>query len=307
MTDTPTDAELIADLLALLDPAPIGPDMFQGPRKKGGVGRVFGGQVIAQALIAAERTVEPDRAAHSLHAYFLRGGSEDHPITLSVDRQLDGGSFSNRRVIASQPGPDGAPQSILNLAASFQKHQPGLEHERVELPDVPHPGELESDHVMRARFAEKVPERARRFFLEPRPIEIRAANARHWMSEGPQEPVQNAWFRARSALPDDPRIHRAVLAYLSDMQLLGTSIMPHGLSWMRGEVKSASLDHAIWFHAPFRADQWLLYSCDSPWSGGSRGFNRGQLFQNGRLVASVAQEGMIRPVEPKPRPDEGAG
>jgi acyl-CoA thioesterase-2 len=306
MTDTTTNTlrnqQLVADLLELLDPTPLGDDRFEGPRKKGGVGRVFGGQVIAQALIAAERTVDPDRAAHSLHAYFLRGGSEDHPIQLSVDRQLDGGSFSNRRVVASQPGPDGEMHPILNLTASFQKHQPGLEHERAVQPTVPSPDELESDEVLRQQVAEKMPERSRRFFTEARPIEIKAATGRHWLTEGPQEPIQNSWFRARSTLPDDPVIHRAVLAYLSDMQLLGTSIMPHGLSWMRGEVKSASLDHAIWFHAPFRADQWMLYHCESPWSGGSRGFNTGQIFQDGRLIASVAQEGMIRRMEPRARP-----
>jgi acyl-CoA thioesterase-2 len=301
MTDRPDPETLVADLLALLDPRPVGPDRFEGPRKKDGVGRVFGGQVIAQALIAAERTVADDRAAHSLHAYFLRGGSEDHPIDLAVDRQLDGGSFSNRRVVASQPGPDGTLQPILNLSASFQKHQPGLEHERAEMPDVPGPDDLPSDQNLREEVAEKLPERARQFFAAPRPIEIRSATGRHWLSSEPLEPVQHAWFRACSPLPGDPRIHRAVLAYLSDMQLLGTSIMPHGLSWLRGEVKSASLDHAIWFHAPFRADEWMLYSCDSPWSGGSRGFNRGQIFQDGRLVASVAQEGMIRPVEPRAR------
>ncbi|MFN6935395.1 MAG: acyl-CoA thioesterase, partial [Tsuneonella sp.] len=217
------------------------------------------------------------------------------------DRQLDGGSFSNRRVVASQPGPDGATQPILNLAASFQKDQPGLEHERADPPVVPRPEDLRTDEELRAEIAPSLPERVRRMFAEPRPIEIRAATGRHWLTEGPQEPVQNSWFRARSTIPDDPRIHRAVLAYLSDMQLLGTSIMPHGLSWMRGEVKSASLDHAIWFHAPFRADEWMLYTCDSPWSGGSRGFNRGQIFQDGRLIASVAQEGMIRRNEPRTR------
>jgi acyl-CoA thioesterase-2 len=289
-TPPPDDHALTADLLQLLDVAQTGEDRFEGPRKKGGVGRVFGGQVIAQALVAAERTVDPDRAAHSLHAYFLRGGSEDYPIELTVDRQFDGGSFSNRRVVASQQG-----KPILNLAASFQKHQPGLEHERTDLPDVPSPDQLESDEVLREQVAANLSERARRIFTEPRPIEIKAATGRHWLTEGPQPPVQNSWFRARAPLPDEPVIHRAVLAYLSDMQLLGTSIMPHGLSWMRGEVRSASLDHAIWFHAPFRADEWLLYHCESPWSGGSRGFNRGEIFQNGRLVASVAQEGMIRP------------
>ena len=301
MTDRPVPETLVADLLALLDPRSVGPDRFEGPRKKDGVGRVFGGQVIAQALIAAKRTVDDDRAAHSLHAYFLRGGSEDHPIDLAVDRQLDGGSFSNRRVVASQPGPDGGLHPILNLSASFQKHQPGLEHERAEMPDVPGPDDLPSDQDLREEVAEKLPERARQFFAAPRPIEIRSATGRHWLSSERREPVQHAWVRACSALPGDARIHRAVLAYLSDMQLLGTSIMPHGLSWLRGEVKSASLDHAIWFHAPFRADEWMLYTCDSPWSGGSRGFNRGQIFQDGRLVASVAQEGMIRQVEPRAR------
>lgn len=295
MTDTPTPEKLVADLLLLLDLEPRGPDRFEGRRKEDGIGRVFGGQVIAQALAAAERTVEDDRAAHSLHAYFLRGGSEDHTIDYAVDRQFDGGSFSNRRVVAGQQG-----TSIFNMAVSFQRHQQGLEHQIAEMPQMPEPEELEADDVVRAQFAEKLSGRARAFFTQPRPIEIRAGNARHWMSEGPQPPVQNSWFRAKAPLPDDPRIHRAVLAYLTDMQLLGTSIMPHGLSWMRGEVKSASLDHTIWFHDHFRADEWLLYATDSPWSGGNRGFNRGQIFtRDGRLVASVAQEGMIRKVEPR--------
>lgn len=295
MTQAPTPEKLVADLLLLLDLEPRGPDRFEGRRKEGGIGRVFGGQVIAQALAAAERTVEEDRAAHSLHAYFLRGGSEDHTIGYAVDRQFDGGSFSNRRVVASQNG-----TPIFNMAVSFQREQDGLEHQVAEMPPVPSPEELESDDVLRAQFADKLDGRARAFFMQPRPIEIRASNARHWMSEGPQPPVQNSWFRAKAPLPDDPRVHRAVLAYLSDMQLLGTSIMPHGLSWMRGQVKSASLDHAIWFHGPFRADDWLLYATDSPWSGGNRGFNRGQIFaRDGRLVASVAQEGMIRKVAPR--------
>ncbi|RJX68537.1 acyl-CoA thioesterase II [Tsuneonella suprasediminis] len=299
MIDRPTDEQLVSGLIALLDPAPQGPDRFEGPRNPGGVGRVFGGQVIAQALVAAERTVSEDRAAHSLHAYFLRGGSEDHPITLDIERDFDGGSFSNRRVVALQPGRDGSPSPILNLTASFQREQPGPEHQEAVAPDVPDPDDLEPDDVLRARYAEKLEGPARAFFLRPRPIEIRATAPAHWTSREPQKPTQASWFRARTRLPDDPRMHRAVLAYLSDMQLLGTSLLPHGISWLRGEVKSASLDHALWFHAPFRADEWLLYVTDSPWSGGSRGFNRGQIFQNGRLIASVAQEGMIRRVDPK--------
>ena len=295
MTESETPEKLIADLLLLLDLEPRGTDRYEGRRKQGGVGRVFGGQVIAQALIAAERTVADDRAAHSLHAYFLRGGSEDHPIDYAVDRQFDGGSFSNRRVVASQQG-----TAIFNMAVSFQRQQKGLEHQVAVMPDVPPPETLETDDVLRARYAKKLGGIAKHILTQPRPIEIRAVTPRHWMSSEPHEPFQNSWFRAKAALPDDPRIHRAVLAYFSDMQLLGTAIMPHGLSWIRGEVKSASLDHAVWFHDDFRADDWLLYATDSPWSGGNRGFNRGQIFTaDGRLVASVAPEGMIRKVEPK--------
>jgi len=290
------DADAVANLLRILDVQRDGDsDTFTGPRKGDGVGRVFGGQVIAQALVAAERTVEEDRTPHSLHAYFLRGGSEDHDIELSVDRQFDGGSFSNRRVVASQQG-----RPILNLACSFQREQPGVHHQLPEMPDVPDPDTLESEDVQRARVAEKVGEPLKTFMLQKRPIEARPVGKRHWLSDEPSEPLQHGWFRARAALPDDPRVHRAVLAWLSDTQLLGTAALPHGLSWARGELKSASLDHAIWFHEPFRADEWLLYSCDSPWSGNSRGFNRGSIFsRDGRLVASVAQEGMIRKVEPK--------
>lgn len=286
----PTPEQLVGWLVRLLDVKPAGEDHFTGRRKRGGVGRVFGGQVIAQALAAAEATVDPDRACHSLHAYFLRGGSEDHEIDFAVARDFDGGSFSNRRVVASQLG-----RPILNLAASFQRAEQGLSHRAAPMPHVPPPASLEPEAELRLRYAESLSPKVRAVFLRPRPIELRSAEARHWANPAPAPPHANTWFRAIAPLPDDPRIHRAVLAYASDMGLLGTCMLPHGLSWARGEVISASLDHAIWFHDDFRADEWLLYSTHSPWSDTGRGFNTGQIFaQDGRLVASVSQEGMIR-------------
>ncbi|MDE2435428.1 MAG: acyl-CoA thioesterase II [Sphingomonadales bacterium] len=290
-----TPEQLVSGLIKLLEVKPQGQDQFIGRKKRGGVGRVFGGQVIAQALLAAEATVDPARAAHSLHAYFLRGGSEDFETDYAVERDFDGGSFSNRRVVASQQG-----RPILNLTASFQKQEQGLHHVDAPMPDVPPPESLESETVVRRRFADQARPEQRHHFLAPRPVEMRAVEGRHWTNPKPAPPRSHSWFRAVAPLPDDPRIHRAILAYASDMTLLGTAMLPHGLSWSRGEVMSASLDHAVWFHEPFRADEWLLYATDSPWSGYGRGFNRGQVFtRDGRLVASVAQEGMIRRVVPK--------
>lgn len=291
----PTPEELVAELVLLLDLIPRGTDRFEGRRKKDGVGRVFGGQVVAQALAAAERTVDEDRVPHSVHAYFLRGGSEDHPICLAADRQFDGRSFSNRRVVAGQNG-----TPILNLAASFQREQDGLHHQHGQMPDVPAPEELKSDAELRAQHWDELTELERFMASRPRPFEMRPVAPTAFMRREPGEPIQHVWLRTKAPLPDEARIHRAVLAYASDMYLLGTSILPFGFSPMRGEVKMASLDHAIWFHEPFRCDDWLLYSMDAPWSGHSRGFTRGQFFsRDGRLVASTAQEGMIRKVEPK--------
>jgi acyl-CoA thioesterase-2 len=290
-----TPEQLVSGLIKLLEPKVHGEDRYEGRKKRGGVGRVFGGQVIAQALLAAEDTVEPDRPAHSLHAYFLRGGAEEFSIDYQVARDFDGGSFSNRRVVASQQG-----RPILNLTASFQREQEGLHHVDADMPDVPGPEELESETDVRRRFADSARPEARHHFLSPRPVEMRAVEGRHWTNPTPAPPRSHSWFKAVAPLPDDPRIHRAVLAFASDMTLLGTCALPHGLSWARGEVISASLDHAVWFHEPFRADEWLLYATDSPWSGGGRGFNRGRIFtQDGRLIASVAQEGMIRKAIPK--------
>jgi acyl-CoA thioesterase-2 len=297
MADAPAPSrqDLVRWLIKLLDVQEQGGDRFGGRKKRDGVGRVFGGQVIAQALAAAERTVDEARHAHSLHAYFLRAGSEDFAIDFAVERDFDGGSFSNRRVVASQQG-----RPILNLTASFHKREDGLEHQLLEMPDVPDPETLPSAADLRRQFADTASEAQRRMFLQPRPIELRALEGMHWANAAPATPRLHTWLRTVAPLPDDPRLHRAVLAFASDMGLLGTCILPHGLSWTRGEIVSASLDHAIWFHDDFRADDWLLYATDSPWSGRGRGFNRGSIFsRDGRLVASVAQEGMIRRTRPK--------
>jgi len=285
----PTPQELVTQLTTLLDVEEIDTDLYRGPRLPGGVGRVFGGQVIAQALQAAQRSVEGDRTAHSLHAYFMRPGDENHPIIFRVVRDFEGRSFANRRVIAMQKG-----RPILNMTASFQLPSDGLHHQ-FDMPDVPDPDQLRSERELREEIRDQVPEKFRRFFLRARPIEIRPVNPRNWFAPDKIEPHQHSWFRVVAPLPDDPALHRAMLAYASDMTLLGTCLLPHGVSWMTGEVQTASLDHAIWLHEPFRFDEWLLYTTDSPWSGHARGFNRGRIYaRDGRLVASVAQEGLIR-------------
>jgi acyl-CoA thioesterase-2 len=294
MTTTPTPADLAADLVDLLDVEEIDTDLYRGRRSRDGVGRVFGGQVIAQALQAAQRSTDAPKVAHSLHAYFMRAGSEDHPIVYRVVRDFEGRSFATRRVIAMQRG-----QPILNLAASFQAPEEGFHHQD-RMPDVPAPDTLKTEAELRAAASEHVDERFRRQLTRPRPIEIRPVFPRKWFNPTPTDPVQHSWFRVVANIGDDPAVHRAVLAYASDMALLGTCMLPHGVNWTTPGFQSASLDHAIWIHEPLRADEWLLYATDSPWSGHARGMNRGQIFTaDGRLVASVAQEGLIRMREKK--------
>ena len=288
MTDT-TSATLAAGLVDLLEIEEIDTDLYRGKRQPGGVGRVFGGQVIAQALQAAQRSTEAPKAAHSLHAYFMRPGSEDHPIVFRVVRDFEGRSFATRRVIAMQKG-----QPILNMAASFQTPEEGLHHQDA-MPDVPQPEALTSDHDLRVEAAGSIPDTFRRHLLRARPIEIRPVNPRSWLNPEVREPFQASWFRLCAPIGEDPAMHRAILAYASDMTLLGTCTLPHGVNWLTRDLQTASLDHALWLHEDFRADDWLLYATDSPWAGHARGFNRGSIFaRDGRLVASVAQEGLIR-------------
>ncbi|MEM1051205.1 MAG: acyl-CoA thioesterase II [Pseudomonadota bacterium] len=299
MSDTSDYARLVDGLVKLLTVERITTDIYLGPAQKDGIGRVFGGQVIAQALQAAQASVPDTKAAHSLHAYFLRGGREGLPIEYRIQRDFDGRSFSNRRVIASQESGDGTATPILNLTASFQTPEEGLEHLDSLMPKVDAPEDLKPDmetrRAMIDMMGDKVSDTQRALALRPRPIEMRTTDKLHWMNAEPKEPRAHSWFKTASTLPNDPALHRAVIAYASDYTLLGTSALPHGLSWMRGELVGASLDHTLWFHQDVRADDWLLYATDSPWSGGGRGFNRGSIFNRaGQLIASAAQEGMVR-------------
>ncbi|KPP82202.1 MAG: acyl-CoA thioesterase II TesB [Oceanicaulis sp. HLUCCA04] len=284
------DVQGLAEGLArLLTVEELDTDLYRGPRNPGGKGRVFGGQVVGQALRSAAASVDPDRVAHSLHAYFMRAGNEDYPIIFRVERDFDGGSFSTRRVIAMQKG-----QPILNMAASFQRREEGLSHADT-MPDVPRPEALKSEAELAIEQKDTLPEAFFTMVTRPRPIELKPVGP--WAPGNPPklEPVRHIWFRVRGDMGDDPLLHQAALAYASDMALLGTSMQPHGVSWVSPGLQSASLDHAVWFHGDVRMDEWLLYATDSPWAGGGRGFNRGRLFtRDGRLVASTAQEGLIR-------------
>ncbi|HEU0044608.1 acyl-CoA thioesterase II [Sphingomonas sp.] len=290
----PPPETLAANLVALLDVEEIDTDLYRGARLPDGRGRVFGGQVIAQALQAAQRSVD-DKDAHSLHAYFMRAGDENFPIIYRVVRDYDGKSFANRRVIALQRG-----QPILNMIASFQAPEEGLHHQD-PIPDVPGPETLKSESELRRDAAEDMPEKFRAFFLRrASPIDIRPLHPRSWFKPVQREPRNASWFRVVAPIGDDPAMHRAVLAYASDMALMATSMMPHGVNWTTPGMQSASLDHVLWLHEPVRADEWMLYATDSPWAGHGRGMNRGSIFsQDGRLVASVAQEGLIRLRQPK--------
>jgi acyl-CoA thioesterase-2 len=282
----------IAEVLDLLNLEKIEENIFRGVSPKDRLQRVFGGQVLGQALMAANRTVE-DRLCHSLHAYFLRAGDPKVPILYEVDRSRDGASFTSRRVVAIQHG-----RPIFTLEASFQKDEPGYEH-AFERPEVPEPESLKGDDELRAAIADEVPEEFRDW-AKPRPIETRPVDPRPYFKPGKRPPQEMAWIRTAGALPDDPALHRSVAAFASDMSIIGTALLPHGIGWYDERVQLASLDHAMWFHRPFRIDDWLLFVQDSPSSYGARGFNRGLLFaRDGALVASVAQEGLMRPVRSK--------
>ena len=249
---------------------------------------MFGGQVLGQALSAAHHTVST-RRAHSLHAYFLRRGDINAPIIYEVDRARDGGSFSVRRVVAIQHG-----RPIFNLAASFQKHEIGLEHQ-ADMPEVIGPDGLQDLTEVDPDILQKIPEKMRRFLTDKRPFEFRPVQPVNFAEPAKLPPARQVWIRAVDKLPDDPELHQNLLAYVSDYELLGASTLPHGLPFGRGLVQMASLDHALWFHRALRVDDWLLYSLDSPNASGSRGFARGQFFtQDGTLVASSAQEGLVR-------------
>ncbi|MDY8109482.1 acyl-CoA thioesterase II [Fulvimarina sp. 2208YS6-2-32] len=282
--------EAVTKLLEILDLETLETNLFRGASPHEARQRVFGGQVVAQALVAAQRTVPADRFCHSLHSYFLRGGDPAAPIIYDVDRIRDGGSFTTRRVVAIQHG-----QPIFLLSASFQIVEEGFDHQ-IDMPDVPGPDDVPHGEALNERILRHAPAAVKAYWQRPRPIEFRPVLLDHYLTEDRLEPIQRIWVRCGREIGDDPNLNAAVLAYLSDMTLLDTSLFAHGLSVFDARVQAASLDHSMWFHRRVRVSDWLLYAQDSPSSSGGRGLTRGSFHtREGALVASVAQEGLIRP------------
>ena len=280
----------LRDLLDLLDLEQIDRDIFRGRSPDEGWQRVYGGQVIGHALVAASRTVsEPKRLTHSLHGYFLRPGDTTIPILYDVDRIRDGKSFSTRRVVAIQRG-----KAIFSMAASFHDAEEGLSHQ-FERPAAPPPEQCITEQALIDEYIEHYPDAAEIYDKRARPIEMRYVDPVRDHAPEPMPPEQHVWIRTVDSMPDDPRLNQCLLAYASDMTLIDTSYRPHAVNWCDQNFQVASLDHAMWFHRPVRTDEWLLYQQDSPFSGGARGFSRGTFFdQSGQLIASCAQEGLIR-------------
>lgn len=280
---------VVPELVALLTLERLEDNLFRGQSRDIGTKYVFGGQVLGQALSAAQQTVEDTRAVHSIHAYFLRAGDIEAPIIYHVDRTRDGHSFSVRRVTAIQHG-----QPIFVFAASFQHDEPGVSHQ-FHMPEVPMPEDVEPNVAPSAEVMEKLPAKMQRWLSRMGPFEMRPIYPRDEVKPPKRPPYQQVWLRLIDKVADAPELHRALLAYASDFYLLGTTTFPHGISYYQPNVQMASLDHAMWFHRPFRVDDWLLYSLDSPTAQNARGLARGQFFtRDGILVASTAQEGLIR-------------
>lgn len=276
----------LPELLKILDLERIEDNLFRGDSRDIGAPQVFGGQVLGQALVAASRTVA-GRQVHSLHAYFLRRGDLSVPIVFEVDRSRDGGSFTSRRVVAIQHG-----QPILTMSASFQVDEPGLDHQ-APMPAAPPPESLRDLAVVEAEMIERMPHKVTGYFRNQRPFEFRAVHPDDYLTREKRPAAKLVWFRVIGELPDDQALHRCLLTYVSDYHLLPTATMPHGVSFL--ELQVASIDHAIWFHRDLRVDDWLLYAIESPSASGARGFSRGTIHaRDGRLVASVAQEGLMR-------------
>jgi acyl-CoA thioesterase II len=283
-------SEPIDQLINLLDLEEIEKNHYRANSPSEGWQRVYGGQVLGQALVAASRTVEQDRQAHSLHGYFLRPGDMKVPILYKVDRIRDGRSFTTRRVVAIQHG-----RAIFSMSISFQVEEKGQLSHQFDMPAAPPPESLRDEMDIRREQMAKHPQLFEGHGITTRPIEFRPINPADMINPVPQEPRQMAWMRTRGRLPDDLRLHQCVLAYLSDWSLLDTATLPHGISYLQNNIQMASLDHAMWFHRPFRADEWLLYVQDSPSASGARGFNRGLIYaRDGSLVASATQEGLMR-------------
>lgn len=289
MSRNPENPSPMQELIATLDIEKIEENLFRGTSPQVGWQRVFGGQVVAQALVAAQRTVDAERPVHSLHAYFMRPGDPAVPILYQVERIRDGASFSTRRVVAVQHG-----KAIFALSSSFQIIEGGYDHQIVK-PTVPMPEELMGEAQFKELFLAEAPEPVKRYWKRNRPIEVRPTSLVHYLTKEKLEPRQDVWVRTLGDVPDDPAVRAAVLAYLSDMTLLDASLYPHGTSIFDPRLQAASLDHAMWFHRPVSFDDWLLYTQDSPSASGARGMTRGSIYsREGVLIASVAQEGLIR-------------
>ena len=294
MSEPTPAARLVDELVDLMQLEPLGGDRFRAQSEDLGTPAVFGGQVLGQSLMAASRTVDGDRPVHSMHAYFLLPG-EHAPIDYAVDRVRDGRSFTTRHVVARQ-----GERIIFEMSASFQTADPGVEHQS-PMPAVAGPEGVKSDLQRRIELGDRLPERVRIKGVQPHGIEFRSVEADDLLMPARREAERSIWMRTIAPLPDDPLMHRALLAYASDHGLLGAALLPHGLSYMQPGVRMASLDHAMWFHRDFRLDDWLLYRLDSPSASGARGLARGSIYtRDGRLVASTAQEGMLRARDPHP-------
>ncbi len=282
--------QLLEDLIKVIRLERLEMNLFRGESRDIGSPQVFGGQVLGQALMAAAATVE-GRVVHSLHAYFLRRGDVDAPIVYEVDRARDGRHFSTRRVVAIQHG-----EQIFNMSASFQSHEEGLDHQ-VRMPAVPPPESLAgAESYIRAALP-KLPERLAKLLGQQRPFDFRPVEPPSFLDPGKRAPQKSLWLRAVDRLPDEESLHRCLLAYVADFHLLDTALNPHGISPLSPKVVMASIDHAMWFHRPFRVDDWLLCTIDSPSASGARGFTQGNVFdRDGVLVASLAQEGLLRMV-----------
>lgn len=286
--------DVLDELLELLKLEKIEENIFRGNSQDLGFGNIFGGQVLGQALSAAYRTVPKERKAHSMHAYFILPGDPSLPIVYQVDCIRDGRSFTTRRVVAIQKG-----RAIFSMSASFQIDEPGFDHQ-VDPPDVSGPEGIESEIEMARKFEDKIPASLRNQILCVKPIEIRPVNPINPFAPKKEKPVRYAWFKTIGAMPDDFSIHQYLLAYASDFGLVATSLYPHGRTFWEPTMQVASLDHAMWFHREFRMDEWLLYASTSPSATQARGLSHGHIFtQNGRLVASTCQEGLIRDRTPR--------
>jgi acyl-CoA thioesterase-2 len=283
--------DALDELLALLELEALEVNLFRGLSPHEDRQRVFGGQVAAQALVAAGRTVGDDRPVHSLHAYFLRPGDPNVPIVYEVDRIRDGKSFTTRRVVAIQHG-----RAIFNLAASFQVVENGPDHQ-MPMPSVPDPDELPTWQQRVEPYLERLGPDLAQWLVRERPIDSRPVDDPRWLDPTPREPEQDVWIKANGALPTAPLIHECVVAYASDLTLLDTAMFPHAISYREQQYMIASLDHAMWFHRPFRADEWLLYHQTSPNASRARGLAQGAIFcRDGTLAITVIQEGLIRPI-----------